>query len=445
MDAKAEERGTLPGGAPRRNYWAFLFEGGFFVFGLSFVNGQTVLPALILEEGGSSWLAAFMPSIMVIGLFGVPLFNAGWVDRLSRMKPFALAMGFFQRVVYLIIGLLLVFGDFSSTWIVLLLASTPLLSGLIGGFGFSAWQRLYMGGLPPTRRASNLAYRLLIGGIAGIVAGILIERVLVRYPGPVGYGHLHLWASVFFMASWLMLWVVREAAPADSPGIGSAPVAPVQRRSVWAVMRAYYTEGPEVRSRRYFALTLFLMHGFMLLPAFYAVTLLERLGQPKSFLGILAMWQMGGQAVGSLLAAWIGDRWGGRATFGFGLIALCFAVAPAIFVGSLWQAQLAYAAFSFSSMLVVVGKDTLLMEMSPVKGQSSYLSAMAAITMVALLFYGAASQLLWTHAGGFNALAVTCTLICGLAFLSLSMVQDPRGVHVSPLRAIRRGFLRAFR
>jgi len=96
-------------------------------------------------------------------------------------------------------------------------------------------------------------------------------------------------------------------------------------------------------------------------------------------------------------------------------------------------------------MLMIVGKDTLLMELSPEKGQSSYLAAMAGITMVALIVFGVASQLLWRHAGGFGALVVACPVICAGSLLCLIRVSDPRGVRITPLRAIRRGFLRAFR
>ena len=187
------------------------------------------------------------------------------------------------------------------------------------------------------------------------------------------------------------------------------------------------------------------MHAFMLLPPFYAVTLLEKLDQPKSFLGILAMWQMGGQAIGNLGAAVIGDRWGGRATFGFGLLSICLVIAPAPFITTTLQAAGAYAAFGLATMLLIIGKDTLLMELSPSEGQSSYLSGMAAITMLSLLAFGALAQLLWTVGGGFTGLVVGGVLISLLAFGFLSFVDDPRGVHISPLRAIRRGFFRAFR
>lgn len=424
----------------RRNFWAFLFEGGFFVFAMGFVNAQTLLPALILEEGGPSWVAAFMPSVMVIGLFSVPMLNAGWIDRMRRVRPWVVLTGFFQRFLYLPVGLLLIFGGFGSHGVVLLLAITPLLSGLLGGLGFAAWQRLYMNSVPAARRSSNLAYRLLIGGISGIIAGALIEQILERFPGARGYGLLHLCATVFFFASWGMLWVAREPPPADR----RRPQATAPK-GVREVFRRYYAAGPLRRSRLCFAGALFTMHSFMLLTPFYAVTLLERFDQPKSFLGVLAMWQMGGQSVGNLLAAAIGDRWGGRATFGFGLFAICLAVGVAPFAATPAHAQVAYAAFGLSMMLLIVGKDTLLMELSPEEGQSSYLAGMALITMLALVFFALFAQTLWSVVGRFEALVVAAVTTSVVCFSLLSFVDDPRGKRVNPLRAIRRGFLRAFR
>jgi len=436
----------------RRNYWVFLFEGGFFVFGMGFVNMQSLLPALILEEGGPSWVAAYMPTIMVIGMFGIPMLNAGWIDRLKELKPFVKLTGFFQRIVYLVIGVILVWGGVTGSAVWMLLAAAPLLSGILGGLGFAAWQRLYMKAVPAGKRASNLAYRFLIGGISGIIAGALIKWTLALYPGTTGYGLLHFGAAFFLFASWGMLFGVKEDSPesgASAPPVerGPAPggTSSPPKEGVWAVLKRYYAPGPLRRSRRSFVGALILMHAFTLVVPFYAVTLLTRLDLPKSFLGVLAMWQMGGQSVGNLLAAAVGDRWGGRATFGFGLIAVCVTLAPAPFLTDPFHAQIAYAAFAMSMMLMFIGKDTLLMELSPEKGQSSYLAGMALITMLSLVVFGGISQLLWSDLGGFEALVAGAVGLSVLAFGFLSFVEDPRGKHINPLLAIRRGILRVFR
>ncbi len=429
----------------RRNYWAYLFEGGFFVFGMGFVNMQSLLPALIIEEGGPSWVAAYMPTIMVIGMFGIPMLNAGWIDRLTQLKPFVKLTGFFQRIVYLVIGVVLIWGGLTGSAVWMVLAAAPLLSGILGGLGFAAWQRLYMDSVPATKRASNLAFRFLFGGITGIVAGALIKWTLGNHPGTLGYGLLHLWAAVFFFASWAMLFVVKEQPSKIEPESKPDQDSAVPKAGVWTVLKRYYAPGSLRRSRRCFIGALFFMHAFSLVVPFYAVTLLTRLDQPKSFLGILAMWQMGGQSVGNLLAAAIGDRWGGRATFGFGLMAVCVTVGMAPFLTDSLHAQIAYAAFAMSMMVMFIGKDTLLMELSPEKGQSSYLAGMAMITMISLLLFGGIAQVLWTQLGGFDSLAIVAIVLCVVAFGFLSFVEDPRGARINPLVAIRRGILRVFR
>lgn len=425
-----------------RNYFAFLFEGGFFVFGMGFVSVQTLLPAIILKEGGSSWLAAFMPTIMIIGLFGVPLLTAGRLDRLRRLKPFALTTGFFQRAVYPVVGLLLIFGDFPPAGVVLLLALAPLLSGLLGGVGFSAWQRLYMRGVPSRRRASNLAFRFLFGGLGGILAGVVIERTLIHQPGQVGYGLLHLYAACFLFLSLAALAITIEQPP--TPRSREDP-DDQSDRDYRSFLRHYYRPGPRQATRRAFAIALFCMHGVFLVIPFYATTLLERLDEPASFLGVLALWQMVGQAAGNLTAAWIGDKWGGRATFAFGICVIAFTLAPAPFITTAAQAQAAYAAFFFGTMMLFVGKDTLLMELAPERAQSRYLSLMAGMTMVALVLAGLLSKLLWSYAGGFPTLVGLALLGIGITFVFLSKVEDPRGKPISPLRAIRRGVFRVFR
>lgn len=413
---------------------------------MGFVNVQSLLPALIIEEGGPSWVAAYMPTIMVIGMFSIPMLNAGWIDRLTRLRPFVTLTGFFQRAAYLLVGLLLLFGGLTGDAVWITLAAAPLLSGILGGLGFAAWQRLYMKSVPSNKRASNLAYRLLIGGVTGIIAGAVIQNVLSEYPGVKGYGILHLLAVVFFMASWGLLFAVSEKPDVieetlhdpDEPPAGSKPGA-------WEAMRFYYREGPSRRSRLSFVGGLFMMHGFCLIIPFYAVTLLDRLDQPKSFLGVLAMWQMGGQSVGNLIAAAIGDRWGGRATFSIGLVMLAISIVPAIFVQDVLMAQIAYAGFTMAMMIMIIGKDTLLMELSPARNQSSYLARMALLTMISLVVFGGLAQSLWSSSWGFTALGIVAAISSLAALVFLAKVEDPRGVRITPLRAVRRGILRVFR
>jgi hypothetical protein len=127
------------------------------------------------------------------------------------------------------------------------------------------------------------------------------------------------------------------------------------------------------------------------------------------------------------------------------LIAVCVTLAPAPFLTDPFHAQIAYAAFAMSMMLMFIGKDTLLMELSPEKGQSSYLAGMALITMLSLVVFGGISQLLWSDLGGFEALVAGAVGLSVMAFGFLSFVEDPRGKHINPLLAIRRGILRVFR
>jgi hypothetical protein len=124
---------------------------------------------------------------------------------------------------------------------------------------------------------------------------------------------------------------------------------------------------------------------------------------------------------------------------------MCLTLLPAVFVDDLLLAQLTYAGFAMSMMIMLIGKETLLMELSPAQKQSSYFAGTATLTMLALVCFGGLAQALWTQAGGFNALVLATLIALVLAFVFLSWVEDPRGVHINPLRAVRRGILRVFR
>ncbi len=191
-------------------------------------------------------------------------------------------------------------------------------------------------GVPAERRASNIAFRFMFGGVTGIFAGLVIERVLSAHPGATGYGILHLFAALCLMISMVILGFATEPEQAVEE-------EPPERQSIRESFVHFYRPGEFQRSRICFTIAVLLVHAFLLMPPFYATHLLVKLGQGSRYLGVLAMWQMGGWALGNLCAAFVGDRWGGRATLGFGYTVLAMACIAALFVETPLQAQLAYA------------------------------------------------------------------------------------------------------
>ena len=427
----------------RHNYLIFLLDGGFFMGAMTFVNLQTLLPAMILDQGGPSWLAAMVPSSMILGVFGLPIFTAAWIDSLPRLLPVLALFGGLQRLYYLAAGVLLLIPGFGDKHLIWIASLTPLLAGLTIGVAITAFQRLYIRCIPARMRASNVAYRFLLGGLMGIAAGRVIEELLTAYPPAEAMAYLHFLAFVLMAGSWWFLIRVREPEP-EAPA--EVPLGKTGLADITDCVKDLFAAGPRRRSMIAFASGLMLMHTFFLPLPFFAKHLQTSINAPIAFLGVLAMWQMIGNASGNLMSAWVGDRFGGRLTMAFGAfcVGLCLLVAP--FIGGRVGVCIVYGLFALGVMVLVVGKDALMFDLGPKKRQARFLAVVALLTMVSLLVVSVGSYLLWELTGSFAVLSWTGSAGAFLCFACISNVSEPRtDVHENPLGKLRRGVLRAFR
>jgi len=375
---------------------------------------------------------------MVLGLFSIPVFTAPWVDRMPRAKGFVLCTAVPQRLLYLAAGLLLLWpGLVAGTAMPWILALTPLLSGLLAGISISGFQRLFMHGIPSRMRASNLSYRFMIGGIAGVITGRIVEWFLAEFSLQTALGLLHLIAFAWMILSLLGLSLVRERE------VVPEPVAPRSWKSVFDGLRDFLAPGPHRRGHVAFLIALSGLHGFFIIAPFYADHFRQVAGQPISYLGTLSMWFMGGNAIGNLCAAWLGDRFGGRFAMRacMLLFGLCNVAAPFV----TWAPLLGplFAVIGLSFMLSVVGKESLQFDLSPQKRQARYLAAMSLVTMLSIFGGSLGSYLLWSWTGSFSVLAAVAAACALAGFYALAYVTEPRtDVSHKPLANIRRGVLR---
>jgi len=426
-----------------RNYACFLIEGALFIGGIGFVNGQTLIPAIILQEGGPSWLAALAPSMMVIGIFGAPVFTAKWIDGLERMKPTVLLTGASLRVVYLSAALIFLIPGLSERLAIWILALTPFFAGFGAGLGLTAWQRLFSGSVPSHIRPSNIAFRFLFGGLLGIGAGKIIEWTLASFPLVQGLAVLHACAFVFATVSLLVLAGVKESKPnaAETP----APVT-LGKSALKEGFGDLLGPGPDRHHRLCFFLGVILMHAIFLTTPYFAAELLRQLEKPNQFLGVLAMWQMGGMALGNLLAAWFGMRWGGRFTLGLGAVLLATILFSLPLIDSAGSACVFYAIYATAFMLMIVGKDSLVLDFAPPQWQSRFFMVIGLTTMVATLGFSLLGYLLYENLENFATLAGVGACLTLGCFVATSYVREPRSdVKADPLRALYRGVLRYFR
>jgi MFS family permease len=360
-----------------RNYLAHSIEGGLFGGGMTFLEPATVLPVMIAALNGPTWLIAVVPVLMGIGFQLPPLLVAHWIEKLHWVKGLVWFLGFLQRAPYLLVGLVLIFWGRTHPYLALAAAAAcPLISGLIGGVGGSAWQELVAKTVPENRRSSMWAIRFTIRAGIGLLAGVVIAKVLSHFSATTGYGILHLITLGFLMMSWIVFGLIREThLPAR---------AEEKTNTLGNNLKAMPSlVSRDVRLRR-FLLARILMCGIFIMVPFLAIHTLRTTGRPDSFVGLLVVFQMVGWVAGNLLAGVLGDRIGGKIVLLFSsfiTVAICL---WAVTASNVWEFLGIFFLLGLDQSCMRIGQMTLGLEICPMKKRATYVAIIAAIAAPAM-------------------------------------------------------------
>lgn len=408
-----------------RNYTAHCLDGAFFTGGVVFVAADTVMPAMINSLGGSDWLIALMPQMMMLGFLLPPLMTAHRVERMDRLKGFILLCGAFQRLPFLLAALALIFFADSHPGMVLLLAAfVPMLSGLAGGVSIGAWLEMTSRLIPARRRSSGTAIRCISGAVIGIGAGEIIRQTLEAHPGPVGFGILHLWAFGVLCLSFISFCLFKEV---PKPFDANRPKRNLVEnlRAMPALLRS------DPLYRRFITVRILSSAPFVLTP-FLGLHAVSVTGGNGAFLGAIVQAQTLGGIVGNIASGWMGDRYGGRLPMKWSQVGYLLVCIGAVFSHSEWAFLLTYLLLGAAQSGYLVGQQTLAIELSPDDRRPSYFALISVILFVGMLFIAGLSTLLQTlFASVIPAAIVVAIAMIGAHFM-LEKIPEPRNRTAKP-------------
>lgn len=369
----------------RRNFTALAMDGGFYGAATALMAVETLLPTLLHQLGGPTWLVALAPSLYQYGFLIIPVLVVGWTERLRRYQPAVAWTSVPQRMPPLFAGLALLFLHEShpqlTLWVV---ALTPLLISLNGGFNVAAFWQLFSKVLPPNRRASNMGVRNIIGTVCGFLAASAGATVLAHRPGVEGAGLLYLAAFGFMMLSLLLFCQIRELpGPPPPPHDPSHELLPRLR-----ALPAHWRTEPILR--RYTFARIF-GTGIGVFTPFLALHALSVLKLSGNQVGRFVAAQMFGGIIGNLLTAWLGDRRGGRSVAlvgGWLSLALCAGV---LLNRSETGFFVLFAVFGMVTFLNANGAAALLLEIFPAQRRPTSFALSSLLMAPAMLGSAAAA------------------------------------------------------
>ena len=402
-----------------RNYLFHAIEGGFISGGMAFVSTNTILPRLVEILSGPAWMISLMPILMTLGYFFPPILTAHRVEKLEWVKPFVMLTAVFQRLPFLVAGLVLMFWGGQYKFLALsVIILAPLLSGLAGGFSMTAWQELVIKTIPENRRSSLFASRQILSAGIGMAAGGVITSILNQDSGIEGYGILHLITFGFMILSFIFFAMVHET---DLPQ--QFETKPVTLKENLRQMPQLLKQVPHFQN---YLITRSLMNGIFIMIPFMAIHALRVLNRPDSFMGYLVTAQMAGAISGNMIAGYLGDRFGGKIPMLLSRFLFSITSLWAAFTQQEWAFLSIFFFYGFAHFLNQVGASTMNLEICPVKRRPTYLAIIAFFSAATMLGVSLLSAILWKIWETFAILAIVTLVSQILSIHFLRRIPEPR-------------------
>ncbi|MGD9001273.1 MAG: MFS transporter [Anaerolineae bacterium] len=354
----------------RRNFVAFVVDYIFFGVALSFANPSSVLPAFVSQ---------FTNSAPVIGLVST-VFNGGWllpqvvaarlINDKPRKKPY-LMIGTSGRITFWItaLGLWLGLAQRPSKMLLLFFVGLGMFT-VTDGLASVAWLDMLARAIPLKRRGRLMGIAQVIGGLAGLGAGVAITLILdsPRLQFPANYALMFTLAGLAFIPSAIALALLRETGAANT-GI---------KGKKWG-QNGWLTPLLQDSAFRHLMASRVLVGMISLATPFYVVHATDVLKLPQALVGgFVAAQQVAGVASGALLGL-VSDRWGPAATIRIGS---AFTIAGPLFAlvahmadsGLLIRAYpVVYAALGVHYSSSMLGFYNYMLEIAPDDTRPSYI------------------------------------------------------------------------
>ena len=406
-----------------RNYLAHSVEGGLFMGGMRFLSAEAVLPVVIAALGGSYWLIALAPVLHLIGVNITPLIVAHRVEQMRHHKPYVLVTGLLQRVPYLLAGAALIWLPDRAPWLALAaVVAAPLVTGIFGGLGMTAWKELVAKTIPANRRSGIWAVRYIISSGIGLMAGLVVAWVLDILNGPAGYGVLHLLTFGFLIVSHLVIVLgVRETPYVVEPQTARRSLRE-NLRQIPAMVRA------RPHLRQYLLCVAFSSAIYLAMP-FLSKYALGVLNESEAYAGYFVTSQMVGGILANLLAGYLGDRFGGKAPMVMGSLTYVAMLVWAVLASSHWEFLAVFFLLGWGWFSQRVGRMTLDLEVAPQTNRPTYQAIIMLLAAGSMILMSQAGSLTWALSG--QRFAWLAGLSIGMLILStllLAGLRDPRQI-----------------
>lgn len=205
---------TLDTDTSRHNFYSFLWHATFLALAQNFMDVDTVLPAMLIEAGGTGLHIGLMTAIMLGGARFTQLLFAPFISNFGYKRKFLLT-GINSRIISLLLmGIMLFyshqFHDKTLIWLIFILIAT---FSLGGAFAAISYTDILGKSIQASTRKSFLSIKQVVTGVVLLLSALLARQVITMESFPKNYAYMFLIGSVALFIASLGFWQIKEKIP----------------------------------------------------------------------------------------------------------------------------------------------------------------------------------------------------------------------------------------
>ena len=198
----------------KNNFRSLLWHAGFLALAQNFIDIDTVIPAMMVDSGGTAMHIGILTAIMLGGSSFTQLIFAPFISNYAYKKKFLL-LGINSRIFALLfIGIILYFNSyFGDDYRILLIFILISMFSLGGAFANISYTDILGKSIAEHSRKPFFSVRQVFTGVILLGSVFLARFVLTADEYPLNYAHMFFIGFIALAIASLGFWNLKEVTP----------------------------------------------------------------------------------------------------------------------------------------------------------------------------------------------------------------------------------------
>lgn len=202
----------------KNNFSAFLWHAAFLAFAQSFMDVDTIIPAMLIESGGTSFHIGLMTAILLGGSSFTQIIFAPHISNRPYKKKYLLA-GVNARIISLLaLGIILYYLRYHQSNLILILIFFFITIFALGGaFANIGYIDILGKSINPAKRKKFFSVRQIINGSIVLVSAYLAKTLISATGYPVNYSLSFVTGGTLLLIASFGFWRIKETVASRLP------------------------------------------------------------------------------------------------------------------------------------------------------------------------------------------------------------------------------------